>query len=318
MPRARQIKPDLFRNGELFEIAGAEGVLFFEALWTLADREGRLEDRPLTIKATGCPLLSLDPDEALWKMHERGFVLRYECNGLRYIQIVNFLKHQVPHVKELESIIPPLEGFAHPWCVRKGSNVTWYPAEYCGAPVDAQLRNLTNRVPLPCQYGTSTVPEQYGNPSSKPLTHNPLSLEKGSRDSLPPTSTPDPVDDEQELPALKPLQQFKAFRLTAPHYRITEQLFGWDRAETKRNTAAWQAHLNDNPDKAIADFNANWQGFMDRRFRFDRQDAAKATSNGNGASPVPSLPDPNELLRRQQEADERARREAARIARGER
>ena len=45
MARARNIKPGFFRNADLVEMP-IEARLLFIGLWTLADRSGRLEDRP--------------------------------------------------------------------------------------------------------------------------------------------------------------------------------------------------------------------------------------------------------------------------------
>ncbi len=48
--RARGIKPAFFKNEELAEL-GTVAQLLFIGLWCLADREGRLEDRPKRIGA---------------------------------------------------------------------------------------------------------------------------------------------------------------------------------------------------------------------------------------------------------------------------
>lgn len=50
MARARNIKPAFFMNDELAEIDPL-GRLLFIGLWTIADREGRLEDRPARHKS---------------------------------------------------------------------------------------------------------------------------------------------------------------------------------------------------------------------------------------------------------------------------
>jgi len=42
----------------------------------------------------------------LCMLAERGFIQRYQVNGERFIQVVNFTKHQNPHVKESASSIP--------------------------------------------------------------------------------------------------------------------------------------------------------------------------------------------------------------------
>ena len=107
MPRARNIKPAFFENEYLAELAPLDRLLFI-GLWTMADREGRLEDRPKRIKATILPYDDIDPDESLQRLHDspEKFIIRYEVNGVRYIQVNNFTKHQKPHPNEVASTIP--------------------------------------------------------------------------------------------------------------------------------------------------------------------------------------------------------------------
>lgn len=105
MPRARNIKPGFFTNDLLAE-TGPLGMLLFEGLWCMADREGRLEDRPRRLKAELLPYFDADVDALLDELASRGFVVRYERDGARYLQVVNFGKHQSPHVKEAPSTIP--------------------------------------------------------------------------------------------------------------------------------------------------------------------------------------------------------------------
>jgi len=105
----RTIKPGFFTNEDLSEVTPL-GRLLFIGLWTLADREGRLEDRPRKLKYTLLPLDECDVDALLADLAARGFIVRYEANGKRYIQVVNFIKHQQPHYKEVASEIPPPPG----------------------------------------------------------------------------------------------------------------------------------------------------------------------------------------------------------------
>lgn len=105
MARARNIKPGFFSNDELAEVSPL-GRLLFIALWTMADRAGRLEDRPKRIKVEALPYDDCDAESLLSELAERDFILRYARGGRRYIQIVNFSKHQNPHVREPESDIP--------------------------------------------------------------------------------------------------------------------------------------------------------------------------------------------------------------------
>lgn len=105
MARLRTLKPSFFTNEELAEIPMA-GRLLFQGLWCIADREGRLEDRPRRIKAEVLPYDDADVDALLAVLHDAGFIQRYEVDGGRYIQVVSFTKHQTPHVKEAASTIP--------------------------------------------------------------------------------------------------------------------------------------------------------------------------------------------------------------------
>ena len=49
MARARNIKPSFFMNENLAECDPLARILFV-GLWTLADRDGRLEDRPKPLR----------------------------------------------------------------------------------------------------------------------------------------------------------------------------------------------------------------------------------------------------------------------------
>ena len=105
LPRARLLKPGFFKNETLASLPfGAR--LGFAGLWTLADRAGRLEDRALRIKAEIFPYDDLDMEGLLSELSRCGFILRYRCEDKGYIQILNFLKHQTPHIKEPASLIP--------------------------------------------------------------------------------------------------------------------------------------------------------------------------------------------------------------------
>ncbi len=107
MSRLRTLKPGFFLNEQLAEIEPL-GRLLFEGLWCIADREGRLEDRPRKIKAETLPYDDADVDRLLGELAVRGFIHRYEVDGNGYIQIVNFKKHQRPHSREAASTIPPV------------------------------------------------------------------------------------------------------------------------------------------------------------------------------------------------------------------
>jgi|GEM_PF-4227466 len=106
MARARNIKPGLFDNEILGEADPILTVLFI-GLWTMADREGRLEDRPKRIRKTLFGYRDgIDIDSLLDELVAMGFLNRYNAEGLAVLQVVNFAKHQNPHCKEAKSELP--------------------------------------------------------------------------------------------------------------------------------------------------------------------------------------------------------------------
>lgn len=109
MARARNIKPGVFKNELLAEMPAFTRLLFI-GLWTLADREGRLEDRPKRIKIELFPFDNDDIESALVALCEAGFIHRYSINGVSVISVVNFFKHQTPHGTEKDSDLPAQDG----------------------------------------------------------------------------------------------------------------------------------------------------------------------------------------------------------------
>ena len=107
MPRIRYIKPEFFTDEHIAELP-YEARLFFAGLWCMADRDGRLEDRPPHLKVMILPYDRVDIEKILTRLSagEKPFIHRYQNSGKFYIQILNFLKHQKPHHTEKDSIIP--------------------------------------------------------------------------------------------------------------------------------------------------------------------------------------------------------------------
>ena len=105
MPRARNIKPGFFTNEVLAELPPLTRLLFI-GLWTEADREGRLEDRPTRLRLRLFPLDEFNIEESLEQLRAKGFIARYLADGVAVIQIVAWHKHQRPHFKESPSTIP--------------------------------------------------------------------------------------------------------------------------------------------------------------------------------------------------------------------
>ena len=108
--RARNIKPGFWQNEDLAEMPPATRLAFI-GLWCLADRDGKLEYRPKKIKLQLFPYDDVDIGHALSCLGSAGLILFYDVDHIQYIQIVNFKKHQSPHVRETASTIPdPVKG----------------------------------------------------------------------------------------------------------------------------------------------------------------------------------------------------------------
>lgn len=114
--RARNLKPGFFSN----EVLGSADPLYsilFAGLWGMADREGRLEDRPLRICAVVFPYRRNVTEKRCGAMldwlDERDFIRRYVAEGRQYIQVLQFQRHQNPHKNEAPSKIPALTSGSH-------------------------------------------------------------------------------------------------------------------------------------------------------------------------------------------------------------
>jgi hypothetical protein len=108
--RIRSIKPSFFIDEEIGNL-GFAARLFFQGLWCHADRAGRLEDKPRELEIQILPYdtkkKGISGESLLSELCPK-FIIRYiGADGGRYIQIINFLKHQRPLPQEQESAIPP-------------------------------------------------------------------------------------------------------------------------------------------------------------------------------------------------------------------
>ena len=102
MARTRYIKPAFFKNEDLAELC-FENRLFFIALWTLADCNGRVEFRPKRLKIEVFPYdQNIDIKKLAINLERYGFIRFYSVQEKDYIDIVNFSKHQNIHKNEKE------------------------------------------------------------------------------------------------------------------------------------------------------------------------------------------------------------------------
>lgn len=98
MARSRNIKPGFFLNDKLAEVEPL-GDYFCRAV-VLGGSRGAAKGQAQANKAEVLPYDSCDIDKLLNDLWRHGFIIRYEVDGERFIQVVNFLKHQNPHHKE--------------------------------------------------------------------------------------------------------------------------------------------------------------------------------------------------------------------------
>lgn len=105
MARARNIKPGFWRNEALVELPFQTRLLFI-GLWNMADREGRLENRPKKIKLEIFPADDVDVSLEITRLSEAGLVQVYRNENKDCIEVVNFKKHQNPHHREPASELP--------------------------------------------------------------------------------------------------------------------------------------------------------------------------------------------------------------------
>lgn len=234
MARARGIKPGFFRNADLVELP-FEARLLFIGLWTLADRAGRLEDRPKQIKMEVFPADNIDCDALLDMIAQTGMLVRYEVDGKRYLQVVNFAKHQNPHRDERVSTIP----------------------NQCG--------HCDGTAPIPDKHGASTVQARCGNgantvgigltPDSGLLTPDSPILGGVAREAPPsPDGSPPPFLPEYrefiaaERPDLDPEPVFKNF---CDHYPADKRTAANWRKWVRREIPSLKAR--DSPDSGVSD-----------------------------------------------------------------
>jgi hypothetical protein len=112
--RARLLKPDFWTDEDLVELP-FEYRLLFAGLWNLADREGRLEDRPKRIKLLLFPVDDIDVDRGLTALAGAEKIVRYRAaDGQQVVWIPGFTRHQHCHIKEPASKLPPYQPGASP------------------------------------------------------------------------------------------------------------------------------------------------------------------------------------------------------------
>lgn len=112
MARIRTIKPELGAHEGLFDLELETGLPIRFAwcmLFTVADREGRFQWRPRTLKAQILPHDLVEFSRVLDAWVTRGFVVKYRVGEEWFGWIPTFTKHQVINNREAASDLPSIE-----------------------------------------------------------------------------------------------------------------------------------------------------------------------------------------------------------------
>lgn len=202
MARTRSLKPAFFNNEDLVD-CGFEGMILFAGLWTIADRDGRLEDRPRRIKAAIFPYSpQVDVDALLDALAEKTFIRRYEVNGIKYIDIPTWHRHQKPHTEERASTIPRCCS-PQPRSLHVTEEVGASP-ENCGARPASCLSSFlpSSSSLIPSSPGSEHSASVVAAAAPEPPQPPPIPTNKNELDedlALPPPS----LDDPKTLPWLR-------------------------------------------------------------------------------------------------------------------
>jgi hypothetical protein len=105
MARIRTIKPEFFTSEDIVSLTPYARLLYI-AIWCEADREGRLNWKPNTLKMRYFPADNMDIQSHCKELIESGLIVIYG-NGLAYIP--KFSDHQHINPRESESKITPPE-----------------------------------------------------------------------------------------------------------------------------------------------------------------------------------------------------------------
>lgn len=107
--RIRTFKPELITDEELWDLEQATHLPLLRAflgIISCADREGRFEWRPRTLKALVLPHWDGDFDRILQALEEGGYLIPYTVGGRDYGYVRTFKRHQRVDHREAKSEIP--------------------------------------------------------------------------------------------------------------------------------------------------------------------------------------------------------------------
>ena len=125
-----------------------------------------MEDRPAKIKAQLFPYHDADINKLINAL--AGFVARYEVDGARYLEIINFKKHQHIHPDEKQSIIPQNQGI--PGDLKTRSEIM----PYSSSPSSSPSKQIKTKKRIAASPPSTPIPSPEKAP--KPKEHTPIQL----------------------------------------------------------------------------------------------------------------------------------------------
>jgi hypothetical protein len=115
-PRIRTIKPEMWADEKIGRLS-REARLLFVGLITMADDEGRLRAMPAAVLGHVFPYDDDAPKKLtgwLGELDASGLIDVYENDGVRYVYLPGFVKHQVINKKKESTLPVPPRSAADP------------------------------------------------------------------------------------------------------------------------------------------------------------------------------------------------------------
>jgi hypothetical protein len=224
------VNPVFFQDDDVAMLSSWARLLFIN-LWCLADRAGRLEDKPLRIKAQTFPF-DADVDVAgnLDELAEQGFIHRYTVAGKKYIQVKNFLKYQRPHHREPASDIPERAPESPGEAVPRPVLSAAEPGNESLLPVESITVSITESVSI-----TEPTEPPAPPPATEALVLTSMAVTKATEWNR------EAADDFREVYRADPPKLFFA------HVKPVAQQYGW-----ARTRPALRAYMEETPIEFLA------------------------------------------------------------------
>lgn len=105
MAHQRLLKPEFFTDDKIADLTPIQR-LFYMGIWTQADKNGVLEDRPKQLKTRILPYDECDAIATVNELVYRGFLIRYKVGERQLLAVRTWKKNQSTHSSEKPSGLP--------------------------------------------------------------------------------------------------------------------------------------------------------------------------------------------------------------------